>query len=288
MSVPHVADLGPVLDTLAAWQTEGTPVQLHPGDLGWYWRHGAEATSAATRVWRREGEVVAVGLLDGPDLLRLALAPQVQGDEDLARGVVGDVVDPGRGVLPPGEVCVETPTGAVVHDLLGELGWELDEAWAVLRHDLGDQADEAGLRVEEVGPGQARAWCRVHRAAFGATGVSEDDLLQRWQRTAASVPFSRARCLLGRDGRGDPVAGVIVWSAGPGRYGVLEPMGVHPEHRGQGYGVAITRAAATTLRELGCSSAIVATPAASTGAVATYTAAGFRRLPDRWDRRRAG
>ncbi|MFK5583138.1 hypothetical protein [Serinicoccus sp. LYQ131] len=214
MSVPHVADLGPVLDTLAAWQTEGTPVQLHPGDLGWYWRHGAEATAAATRVWRRGSEVAAVGLLDGPDLLRLALAPHAQGDEALAHRVVGD---------------------------------------------LGDQTDEAVLRVEEVGPGQARAWCRVHRAAFGATGVSEDDLLQRWHRTTAGMPFAQARCLLGRDGRGDPVAGVIVWSAGPGRYGVLEPMGVHPEHRGRGHGV-----------------------------VATYTAAGFRRLPDRRDRRRAG
>ncbi|MFJ7629142.1 hypothetical protein ACIQZN_21875 [Streptomyces sp. NPDC097595] len=34
---------------------------------------------------------------------------------------------------------------------------------------------------------------------------------------AAGPPFTDARSLLGRDGRGDAVAAVTVWSAGPGR-----------------------------------------------------------------------
>jgi GNAT superfamily N-acetyltransferase len=47
------------------------------------------------------------------------------------------------------------------------------------------------------------------------------------------------------------VAAVTVWSAGPGKPGLLEAMGVHREHRGLGYGKAITVAAAAALQELG-------------------------------------
>jgi hypothetical protein len=43
-------------------------MQLHPGDVGWFWRFGAEATAAAARTWSRDGRILAVGLLDGPTL----------------------------------------------------------------------------------------------------------------------------------------------------------------------------------------------------------------------------
>ena len=66
----------------------------------------------------------------------------------------------------------------------------------------------------------------------------------------------------------------------PGKPGLLEPMGVHREHRGHGYGTAITVAAAAALQELGSSSAIVCTPSSNVGAVATYKSAGFRQLPE--------
>jgi ribosomal protein S18 acetylase RimI-like enzyme len=97
---------------------------------------------------------------------------------------------------------------------------------------------------------------------------------------AAGVPYAGARCLAAYDERGDAVAAATVWSAGPGRPGLLEPMGVHPDHRGHGYGTAITLAAASALRDLGASSAIVCTPSANTAAVATYRSAGFEALPE--------
>lgn len=56
-------------------------------------------------------------------------------------------------------------------------------------------------------------------------------------------------------------------------------MGVHHDHRGRGYGRAITRAAANALRQLGASSAIVCTENARTAALATYTSAGFTADP---------
>jgi hypothetical protein len=47
-------------------------MQLHPGDLGWHWRFGPEATAAAVRTWSRERQILAVGLVDRPGLVRLA------------------------------------------------------------------------------------------------------------------------------------------------------------------------------------------------------------------------
>jgi GNAT superfamily N-acetyltransferase len=101
-------------------------------------------------------------------------------------------------------------------------------------------------------------------------------------RAKARVRVARvhAQVAVGYDGRGNAVAAVTVWSAGLGRPGLLEPMGVHRDHRGHGYGTAITIAAASALREVGSSSAIVCTESSNASGVATYRSAGFRQLPD--------
>jgi ribosomal protein S18 acetylase RimI-like enzyme len=103
---------------------------------------------------------------------------------------------------------------------------------------------------------------------------------------AAGLPYADARCLVAYDDQGNAVAAVTVWSAGPGKPGLLEPMGVHREHRGHGYGTAITVAAAATLQELGASTALVCTPSVNIGAVATYMSAGFQQLAERRDKYR--
>ena len=36
------AALDEVARAVADWQQDGIPVQLHPGDLGWSWRWGAD------------------------------------------------------------------------------------------------------------------------------------------------------------------------------------------------------------------------------------------------------
>ena len=100
------------------------------------------------------------------------------------------------------------------------------------------------------------------------------------------IPYQQARCLVGYDDEGIAVAVATVWSAGPGRPGLLEPMGVHSDHRGRGHGTSMTLAAAAALREMGASSATVATPTSHKGAVATYLAAGFDAAPDVTDFRR--
>ena len=78
MATPDADGLGEAVGVLREWQSDAAPFQLHPGDLGWCRRFGAEAAAAAVRTWRRDGRILAVGLLDGPGLLRLTTAPNRQ------------------------------------------------------------------------------------------------------------------------------------------------------------------------------------------------------------------
>jgi ribosomal protein S18 acetylase RimI-like enzyme len=103
---------------------------------------------------------------------------------------------------------------------------------------------------------------------------------------AAGPLYAEARCLVAYDDERTAVAAITVWSAGPGRPGLVEPMGVHREHRGHGYGKAVTVAGAAALRELGSSSAVVCTPSSNVAGVATYASAGFQQLPETRDLRR--
>jgi ribosomal protein S18 acetylase RimI-like enzyme len=283
LRTPGADELVAAVTALRNWQYDAAPMQLHPGDLGWFWRFGSEATGAAVRTWSRDGKFLAVGLLDGSDLLRMTIAPEAFGDEELAARLVADLAGPASGVLPAGTVFVEVPTGALVYELLsGAAGWSTGEPWTPLRRDLGEAVEDPGLRIEVTGPDHAAARVGVQRAAFEKSTFT----VERWQAMAAGVAYADARCLVGYDERGTAVAAVTVWSAGVGRPGLLEPMGVHRDHRGHGYGRAITVAAAAALQEMGSSSAIVCTRSANVGAVATYRSAGFRPDPEIRDRRR--
>ncbi|WP_434438812.1 GNAT family N-acetyltransferase [Lentzea sp. E54] len=266
---------------LREWQHDDAPFQLHPGDLGWFRRFGAEATEAAVRTWRRDGRVVAAGLLDGADLLRFTIAPDARQDDDLARRLADDISDPDRGVLPAGKVYVESPVGTRFQELMFERGWQSDEPWTPLRRDLSPPVPDPGVRVEVIGPDQAHLHAAVVRASFEKSTFTDE----RWHAMAEGSPYADARCLVAFDG-GAAVAAITVWSAGAGRPGLIEPMGVHRDHRGKGFGKAITVAGAAALRELGSSSALVCTPSSNAGAVATYRAAGFEQLPEVYDQRR--
>ncbi len=257
-------------------------MQLHPGDLGWYWRFGAEAVAAAVRTWSRDRRLLAIGFLDGPEVLRMTVAPQAWREEELAQQVVADVSEPRRGVLPAGRASVEAPDGTRVQDLLSDVGWSAGEPWTPLRRDLTEPVKPTGLHIEVIGPGRESEFTAVHRSAWSSARFTDES----WRAMAAGSPYPDARCLLGCDDGGVAVAGVTVWSAGPGKPGLLEPMGVDAEHRGRGYGVAICRAAAAELRQLGSSSALVCTESSRAAAVATYTSAGFQQLPQRLDRSR--
>ena len=239
---------------LRDWQHDAAPMQLHPGDLGWYWRFGAEAMAAACGPGAGTA-ALAIGFLDGPDVLRMTVAPQVWREEELARQVVADVAEPRRGVLPAGKVSVEAPDGSRVQDCWPR---RLERRRAV--DAAAPRPRGAGGRRRDADRGhRARAGVRVHRRPpVGLDSSRFTDEL--WRAMAAGLPFADARCLLGLRRPRRAVAGVTVWSAGAGKPGLLEPMGVHADHRGRGYGRAICLAAAAELKKLGSSSALVCTP----------------------------
>ena len=282
LSTPDAGQLGDVVRALRDWQHDADPIQLHPGDLGWNWRYGAEATAAAVRTWSRDGELLAIGFLDGPEVLRMTVAPQVRREEELGHQVVADVSEPGRGVLPAGKVSVEAPDGTRVQDLLSDVGWSAGEAWTPLRRDLTGPVEETDMRIEVIGPEQVPEFTSVHRSAWDSPRFTDE----KWHTMAAGLPYADARCLLARDDQGVAVAGVTVWSAGPRKPGLIEPLGVHAAHRRRGYATAICVAAAAELKQLGSSSVLVCTPSALSSAVATYKSAGFQQLPERLDRTR--
>jgi GNAT superfamily N-acetyltransferase len=263
-----VEELPVVAEVLARWQPPAGPViQLHPGDLGWFQRFGPERSAAAVRVWGEPDEPAAVGLFDEPDYLRLALAPDRLDDEDLA----GRIVDDLPAVLPAGTTYVDGAEGSAVYARLSAGGWQPDQPWVALSRDLSDPVEDPGVAIEVVTGRTAAERVDVQRSSFdGSTFTTE-----RWHAMAAAAPYRDARCLIARDAGGDAVAAVTVWSAGPGRPGLIEPMGVRRDRRGAGHGRAITVAAIGALRELGSSVAVVQTPSSNTGAIATYSSAGM-------------
>ncbi|WP_206447498.1 GNAT family N-acetyltransferase [Agrococcus sp. KRD186] len=287
LATPDLEQLHEALRQLASWQRTGEPLQLHPGDLGWHCRLGASTTADAVRTWRAGGRLAAVGLLDD-DVLRLTTAPQLRHDRALAEAMAADLVRPERGVLPAGETSVELPAGAELDAVLAEAGWVVGEAWTPLERDLAGPVEIPGgahpLRVVEVDGSDAslvEAWSAVQRSAFDTARARAE----RWFAMAEGPWAPHARTLLGLDGD-EAAAGIIAWSAGEGRPGLIEPMGVHADHRGRGHARAITLAAAAALRELGASSAQVCTERSRVGAIATYRSAGFLPQTERFDRGR--
>lgn len=212
LSTPSAGDLDEVVRALAEWRHEGAPMQLHAGDVGFYWQFGPEVTAAALRTWSREGRILGIGLVDGPELVRLAIAPQARMDEELARQMAEDVTRPERSVLPAGKGSVEALWDGRFRDVLQEDGWELDEPWIPMVRDLSEPVAAGGLRVEVVGPAQVEDRVAVHRGAFTGSTFSAE----RWHAMAAGTPYANARCLVGYNDRGDAVAATTVWSAGQG------------------------------------------------------------------------
>lgn len=268
------------LDALREWQVEGDPIQLHPGDLGWRWRFGAHELAAALRTWRVDGELVAIGMLDDDAAFRIALAPDRMADETLAVRMRDDLL--GGEILPNPAMNLEVPQNAVLREVLVEAGWQLDESWTPLHLSLAAPIEELGIRTEVVGPALVDERCEIQRSAFAKSTFTPE----RWEVMAAGPAYADARCLVGYDG--DVAAGAItVWSAGPGRPGLIEPLAVRPEARGKGIGRAMCLAGASVLRDLGSSSVMVCTETNLVPAVATYRSAGFTELPVRLDLVRA-
>lgn len=283
MTTPAVADLPRIAVDLSEWQSDRESLQLHPGDLGWHSLAGAARTAADLRIWSRHGKMVALGLLDEPAVLRMAIHPGAHDDDALAQQIGSDVHHPDRGVLPTGEVLIEARGARSLHRAMLDEGWTTGDPWTPFHYDFSqpprdDRVEKSEVRVETLDPDQAETWVSVHWSAFKGTpfgGADKRRLMERWGAMTKGPFCDLARHLIAFDSRDNAVAVTTVWSAGAGRPGLIEPMGVHRDHRGRGYGVAITRAGVTALRDSGSSGVFVAAEGSNAGALATYAGAGF-------------
>lgn len=218
---------------------------------------------------------VALGMLDGSGLIRLAIAPEYVAGTSLAEAMAGDLENP-SGLFPEGLVNVVEARGAsALQSALRHRGWAEDEEWTPLVLELAgeprwERLEQSGLRIEIVDAEGAAEWPAVHWSSFkGAPYADEarEAFMRRWSILMTGPFAGRAQSLIGYDPTGAAAAVTPVWSAGEGRPGLVEPMGVHRDHQGKGCGVAITQA--------GASAAAVVAENSNPAALATYTAAGF-------------
>lgn len=287
LETPGPDQLVELAEELARWQQIPWTGQLHPGDLGWHSSVGADRSARDLRVWRNGARVVALGMLDGPGLIRLAIAPDCTADTSLAEAMAHDLENP-AGLLPEGPVNVIEARGATaLQSELRRRGWAEDEEWTPLVLELTDEPrwerlETSGLRIESVGAEGAAEWTAAHWSSFKGTPYTHEaqaGFVRRWSTLMTGPLAPRAQSLIGYDPAGAAVAVTTVWNAGEGRPGLVEPMGVHRDHQGKGYGVAITQAAAMALHQAGASAAAVVAENSNPAALATYTAAGFTAAP---------
>lgn len=291
LSVPQAGELPEIGAVLDSWQSDSGPLHLHTGDLGWYSLRGAQATAQALRVWRFGEHIAAIGLLDGEDLLRLSIDPDLSDDDTLAQQIESDVIAASTAVFGPGAAVLEARGAIRLCDRLQARGWDADELWTTMSRDLSLPVEDPGIRVEIAESDDAEVWTAIHWSAFRGVPYTADDrqrFVERWNEMMSGPFYSQAQSLLGYDDSGLPVAATTVWSAGPDRPGLIEPLAVDRDQQGHGYGKAIAFAAARSLQRLGSSSAAVATPSANTAAVAAYTSAGYVPGAEVRDLRRDG
>ena len=243
---------------------------LHSGDIGWALRLDDADFDVITRLVRSAGETRAVLMLDG-SVLRTAIRPDSVHDLPLAECLV----EQAEAMPQAGEGFVETEFGSTFRSLLSGRGWQLDsKPWVLLYRPLGSADGEYDDPLCCPVSSQQDIADRVivQRLAFERSTFT----VARWHQMAAGPTYDPTLDWLRRGIDGVPTAGATAWSAGPGKCGILEPLGTHPEHRGQGHGAAVSRAAIAALARAGASGVTVATPADNGGAVRTYLACGLR------------
>lgn len=259
-----------VLDALAEWDgVDGCGwQQLHVGDIGWATRFGADLDMGW---WTAAGTVVAVAMNDGP--LRTAVAPTWQHDRELAAAMVAHAVTQGFAV-------VDAPLGpCALRPALLAAGYEADAVgpWFHFYQPLTPAHGTAKFGAVGVRAVTSEAVAVDRVAVQRASFANSTYTLDRWRAMAAS-PAYRPDLDLVLHLDGVPAAGVTAWSAGPGRCGLIEPLGTDSAFRGRGLGRAAVTASCAALARAGASGVSVWTPAGNTAAVALYRAGGFRAV----------
>jgi ribosomal protein S18 acetylase RimI-like enzyme len=265
--------VGRVIDALAAWSPPGCyAAGLHPGDVGWQLKTDDPELEESLVLVTDDSEEVAVALFDAPDAVRVAVRPDRV--HDLA--VAASIADLAEARVPAARPCwVDVTPETALRSTLSARGWVLgSEPWAALYKALGEgdgrPADSWSRPLDTEDDIAGRV--AVQRSAFQRSTFT----VERWHQMAAGPGYDSSLDLLRRTPDGAPAAAATGWSAGPGRCGILEPVGTHPDHAGHGHGRAVSLAVIAALARRGASGVTVHTPLSNAVAVRAYESCGMR------------
>lgn len=267
-------DAALVVDCLRSWQPEGCyAAVLHAGDVGWQLRLDDDVVESSLILVRDGADPVAVAIVDGPSLLRPAIRPDRVYDLGIAE-VLAEIAD---AAPRTDEAWCEAPSGSALRSLLSARGWRLDpDPWAVLYKPLsavdGEYADPltGPLRHDK----DIADRVEVQRSAFTGSTFT----VPRWRQMASGPGYDPSLDLLRRDAAKVPVAAATGWSAGTGKSGILEPVGVQRDVAGRGHGKAVSMAVIAALARAGASGVTVHTPMSNPAAIRTYEGCGLRQV----------
>jgi len=135
----------------------------------------------------------------------------------------------------------------------------------------------AGYTIRPLaGEAEVEAYVGCHRAAFGS-----DNMRASWRaRTLAHPAYRPELDLVAMTPNGRLAGFCVGWINDFG--GQIEPMGVHPDFRGQGLGRALLLSEIERLKRLGAARVLVQTDNQRDAAFALYQSAGFRVVEDVW------
>jgi GNAT superfamily N-acetyltransferase len=243
---------------------------LHSGDVGWRLRLDDSDLDDTLVVVRDRDEPVAVIHVE-PDLIRPVVRADRSDDWELAE-TLGEIA---TSTATTQRVSSDAASHGAYRCWLSRHGWVLEsDAWAVLYRPLSssDGAYDDPLCSTLASDTDIADRVAVQYAAFEHSTFT----VSRWHQMAAGPGYDARLDLLRRDATGVPVSAATGWSAGPGRTGILEPVGTHRDHVGAGHGRAVTMAVIAALARSGASGVAVQTPPSNVAAIRAYEACGMR------------
>ena len=219
---PTVDLLPLIAEQLSLWQRDPWAGHIHPGDLGWHSSVGPEQMAKDLRVWTLEGVPIAMGMLDGSEVLRMAIDPSLANDKNVADRLAHNLNEPDSGLFTGGEAIIEARGAHALSAALKAAGWVDDEPWTPMALDLTGaldmtRLDRSGIRVEQACPAAADVWTSIHWSSFKGTPYDDEArsrFVQRWTRLMTGPFADRAHSLVAYDPDGTPVAVTTVWTAG--------------------------------------------------------------------------
>ena len=138
-----------------------------------------------------------------PTLLRLAIAPELARDEELARRLLADLTEPGPACSRRGRRasrCRRVPSSTTCSATSAGTSTSPGRRCAAT---LRRRCEEPGVRIEVVRPERAQVRAAVHRASFEGSTFTDE----RWHAMAGGLPYADARCLVAYDDRGQRGSG---------------------------------------------------------------------------------